>query len=300
MITLDKFLICPPSEFIKYFSQNMSNNYQDKYDNSKPLFTEDIFKYLQKYFDDKPISQMFFSEYEKLKFSLETQLSYLVEKINKQLSKQITKKIKKIEFHEISFSKAASMEMTHVWYTLWFCEKIPIYLSSELDEQSLSVHIYIEYDKQRDLKLYNSGLIYDLIMSFLFSNTVVDIVKYYQTSNTENSAVDFLYTKKSNLKEIEKTFKYKTHDFNNIEIEHQNNNTLIKQPIFILEAWTFISQDELLLISRQEIINKIVQFIESFFPLILLFTSNNPKKEIYQYLHISTYPIESLIEDTNL
>ncbi len=85
----------PTLEYIKYFSQNMSNNYQYKQDHSKPLFTKDIFQCLQKYFDDKPINHMSFSEYKKLKFYLEIQLNYLAEKINKRLSRPITKKIKK-------------------------------------------------------------------------------------------------------------------------------------------------------------------------------------------------------------
>lgn len=278
----------------------MSNNYQHEQDNSKPLFTEDIFYYLEKYFDDKPINQMVFSEYEKLKFSLEMKLSYLAKQIEKQLSQEINKRILKTEFYETSFSKASSLEMTHVWYTLWFCNTIPIYFSSELDEQSLSLHIYIEYDKERNFTLYNLRSIYDLTMSFMFYETVIDMVKYRQTFNIENDEVNFFYTKNSDQKEIEKTFKYKTYDFNNTEFYHHNDNNLIKQPIFILEAWTFISQDELLSLSSQEIINKITKFIESFFPLILLFTSHDPQKEIYQYLHIPTYPIEDLIEDTNL
>ncbi|WP_232826124.1 McrB family protein [Cyanothece sp. BG0011] len=50
----------------------------------------------------------------------------------------------------------------------------------------------------------------------------------------------------------------------------------------------------------QELTIKIVKFIESFFPLILLFTSDDPQTEVYQYLHIPTYPIEDLIKDTNI
>ncbi|WP_232826125.1 hypothetical protein [Cyanothece sp. BG0011] len=94
--------------------------------------------------------------------------------------------------------------MTHVWYTLWFSEETPIYFSSELDEQSLSLHIYIEEDKKYIFELCNSTKTYDIIMSFMFHETVIDMVKYRKIFNIENNAVDFFYTKTSDPKTLKK------------------------------------------------------------------------------------------------
>ncbi|MDJ0507948.1 MAG: hypothetical protein QNJ64_01640 [Crocosphaera sp.] len=82
VITSDRFIICPPSEFIKYFSQNMSNNYQYTQDNSKPLFTGNIFTYLEKYFKENSFTNTaFISEYEDLIIHIEKPLNYLTKKI---------------------------------------------------------------------------------------------------------------------------------------------------------------------------------------------------------------------------
>ncbi len=204
-----------------------------------------------------------------------------------------------MEFNNICFAKN-SLSKEYLWQTLWFDKDTPINFYSTLSDNTLNLHIYIQYSDVRNLKLYDFVETYDPIFSFIFSKKIVDMVKYYDQTKRENNIVGLFVTKDVDQKEIEENFKYKTYNFENTKNNNKINSSFPKQPIFILEAWSFIEKEELLTLSLQELTIKIVQFIESFFPLILLFTSDDPNKEIYQYLHITTYPIENLIEDTNL
>jgi hypothetical protein len=145
-----------------------------------------------------------------------------------------------------------------------------------LDELLMIYHHDIDevkFDKSK-------AKVYKKIIPIIFNNNLIDAIKYY---DSQYEKIRFFKMKNSSIDELSEILNLKS-----------NIPNIISKVVLV------ISKDELLSLSNQEIVLKISQFIETIFSFVLLLDSDDPQKEVYQYLNIPTYPIENLIEHTNL